>query len=194
MSLNQGDIAALAGLTTRRIRHLESEGSAPDRLPDGSYSCEAVGKWLRDRILSELGVANDGKAYDYEAERARLTKAQADRTELEVRELRAELVRMPVVEQHWQSMVASARARLLALPSRIAAQIAGPDRLQQVQDKAQALVYEALAELAGDAVPEQIRNRAAAESERANDENLSAAAETDHESVGRRKSGAKRGG
>lgn len=141
-----------------------------------------------------IGRADAENGGELERERTRLTKAQADKTELEVRELRAELVRMPVVEQHWQGMVASARSRLLALPSRIAAQIAGPDRLQQVQDKAQALVYEALAELAGDAVPEQIRSRAAAESERANDESLSPAAEADDESVGSGKPGAKRRG
>jgi phage terminase Nu1 subunit (DNA packaging protein) len=160
--MNQDTIGALVGLTSRRIRQLEKEGTGPQRLSDGSYDPVLVGKWIRERILSELGVANDGQAYDYEAERARLTKAQADKAEMERDELRGALVRVPSVESHWQGMVASMRARLLSLPSKVAAQVAGPDRLQEVQERVQTLVYEALEEISADGVPDEARARNAA--------------------------------
>lgn len=194
MSLNQGQVASLCGLTTRRLRQFDEESAGPGRNADGSYDEAAVGLWLRARIAEEHGVANDGQAYDYNAERARLTKAQADKTELEVRELRAELVRLPIIEQHWQGMVAGMRGKLLSLPSRIAAQVAGPDRLQEVQEKAQTLVYEALTEIADDAVPNEVRVRAAREAEQANTQDRPPAAKAVDKPVGRGKPGAKRGG
>jgi len=194
MSLNQEQVATLCGLTARRIRQFEQEGGGPSRKSDGSYDETAVGTWLRARIAEEHGVANDGQAYDYNAERARLTKAQADKTELEVRELRAELVRLPIIEAHWQGMIAGMRGKLLSLPSRIAAKVAGPDRLQEVQEQAQLLVYEALTEIADDAVPNEVRVRAARETEQADTADRKPAAKADNKPVGRGKPGAKRGG
>jgi phage terminase Nu1 subunit (DNA packaging protein) len=107
-----------------------------------------------------IGRAEGSSAY--EVERTRLTKAQADKTELEVQELRGILVRVPAAAEHWRGMVARARAKLLSLPSRIAAAIATPEKVAQCQDLAQGLVYEALAELAGDGIPDDVRMRAAA--------------------------------
>ena len=158
------------------------------------YDLRAVLQWLRRETLSEAGVAADGAVYDYEAERARLTKAQADKTELEVRELRAELVRLPVVELHWQGMVAAMRAKLLALPSRVAAQVADPERLQQTQDQVQTLIYEALGDIAGDAFPEPIRSRAAAERDRTHAPDSPPAAAADDQPVGGGKLAAERRG
>ncbi len=117
---------------------------------------------MADVVTHIFGRASDGEVYDYAVERARLTKAQADKTELEVKEIRGEVVRMPLVEQHWGGMVASMRARLLALPSKVAAMVATPDKLQQVTDITQTLVYEALSEIAGDAIPDDVRRRAEA--------------------------------
>lgn len=190
--LTQAQVADVAGLTTRRLRQLESEDSGPPRLSKGGYSAHEFGQWLRARIVGDCGVANDGKAYDYDAERARLTKAQADKTELEVAELRAELVRVPLVETHWQAMIAAMRARLVGLPSKIAPQVAGPDDLTRVQDMIQAGVYEALAEIAGDAFPDDVRRRIILAADGRNDSG-EAAAEADSNAVGKRAPAAKRG-
>ena len=194
MALDQETAAALVGLTTRRLRQLDGEGEGPARNPDGSYPADQFGKWVRERILSELGVAHDGKAYDYDAERARLTKAQADKTELEVTELRGQLIRVPAVENHWQGMVASMRARLLSLPSKIAAQTAAPEKLQHVQDVAQGLVYDALSAIAGDSIPDEIRDRITAADRDEDDERRPSTAKADDKPVGSKKPAAKRGG
>ena len=160
-ALTQQQAAVLAGLTTRRLQQLDKAGEGPARKANGSYPLAEMRTWIRDRILAEIGVANDGEAYDYNAERGRLTKAQADKTELEVAELQGSLIRVQAVIQHWQTKIAGVRAKLLTLPSKLAATVAPPDRLAIAQDQAQALVYDALADLAGDGIPADVRERAA---------------------------------
>ena len=191
-TLTQSQAAEVAGLTTRRLQQLDKDGSGPPRMSGGGYFAADLGRWLKDRLLSELGVANDGKAYDYEAERARLTKAQADKTELEVAELRAELIPATKIETHWQAMIAAMRARLVGLPSKIAPQVAGPDDLTRVQDMIQAGVYEALAEIAGDAFPDDVRRRIVLATD-GHGSGSEAAAEIDGDAVGKRASATQRG-
>lgn len=192
--LTQAQAAEVVGLTTRRLRQLDDDGAGPPRLAGGDYAAADLGKWVRERLLRELGVAHDGKAYDYEAERARLTKAQADKTELEVAELRADLVRGAIVEQHWQAMVSAMRAKLVGLPSKIAPQVSGPDSLNRVQDLIQGCVFEALAEIAGDAFPDEIRKRLDAQSHDNDDGASPATVQTDDNAVGKRAPAVKRRG
>lgn len=81
-------------------------------------------------------------------ERAKLAVLQQQKLELEIAELRGELVRVPAVEARWQELLATIRAKLLAMPAKLAVAVAPPDRIQSAQDRAQALVHEALSELA----------------------------------------------
>jgi hypothetical protein len=73
---------------------------------------------------------------------------QQEKLQLEISELRGDLVRASEVEARWQDILSSTRAKLLALPSKLAVAIASPDRIQVAQDRAQALIHEALSELA----------------------------------------------
>ena len=161
-ALTQQQAAVLAGLTTRRLQQLDKAGEGPPRKAGGGYPLAEMRNWIRDRILAELGVANDGQAYDYNAERARLTKAQADKTELEVAELRGSVLHVETVVSHWQDTVVKVRSTLLALPTRLATAVAAPDKLQAAHDMAQSIIYDALTELAGDGVPNEAKERAAA--------------------------------
>jgi len=190
-SITQEQAAAIVGLSSRRLRQLSNEGDPPQLDEFGQFPPESFGQWLRRRITSDLGVSNDGKVYDLNIERARLTKAQADKTELEVKEIRGEVIRLPLIEQHWQSMVASMRAKLLSLPTKAAAQTATPEKLQQVTDILQALVYEALSEIAGDAIPNEVRDRVAAQGRATDQDTSETAAEADVKSVGKREANPK---
>ena len=58
-------------------------------------------------------------------ERARLAAAQANRVELEVATLRGELIPADVILETWEPIVGAARAKILALPSKIKSQIPG---------------------------------------------------------------------
>jgi len=156
--LTQAQAAALAGVSARRLRQLTTERKAPRQDATGQYPVEDFRDWLEDRLIGKTAGGDDDVAKFREA-RARLTRAQADKTELEVSEIRGEVVRTPLIEQHWAMLVSAMRAKLLAMPSRVAASVAAPDRLHEVTDAVRDLVYEALSEIAGDAIPDEIRRR-----------------------------------
>lgn len=126
---------------------------------DGNGRIKALS--LRDLVAWRLARAEGDDVGELERERTRLTRAMADKTELEVAELRGSLIRVQAVVQHWQTKIASVRAKLLTLPSKLAATVAPPERLAIAQDQAQALVYDALADLAGDGIPPEVSERAA---------------------------------
>jgi phage terminase Nu1 subunit (DNA packaging protein) len=159
-ALSQDQAAEIAGITTRRLQQLDKADEGPDRTASGGYIPAALGKWIRERILADLGVANDGKAYDYEAERARLTKAQADKTELEVAELRGELISTPKALVQIESMVAAMRSKLLSMPTKVAAKLATtPNELVKAQEAVRVEVNEALSEIASDRFQDEIQAR-----------------------------------
>jgi hypothetical protein len=125
----------------RRLEGLEpvSETTKGKRV-DRRYRLASVVQHLYSR---------EGHGLDLNDERAKLAVLQQQKLELEISELRGELVRVPAVEARWQELLATIRAQLLALPAKLAVAVAPPDRIQSAQDRAQALVHEALSQLAG---------------------------------------------
>ena len=112
-----------------------------------------------------IGIGKKGRAVLYDSElalrvlfkagesaKARLDVARAEIAELDLAERRGELLRGDVVKYAQQRRESAARARFLAIPSKIAGQFAPPGKLQQAEDAITAAIYEALAELAGDGV------------------------------------------
>lgn len=183
--LNQDCVAALAGVSARRIRQLEKEDKGPARLPDGGYDAETIGRWLRQRVLDEIGIADDGEAYDYNAERARLTKHEADIAEMKSAELRGLLIRAEAVKACWQGVIGAARSRLMGLPVKVAAAVAGPGEMDRATDAAMEVVRDALTELAAsDGIPDEIRARIAAIAAGREPGGLDAAAADDSQPVG----------
>jgi len=61
---------------------------------------------------------DDNQALSLYVERARLAAAQADRTELEVKQLRGDLIPAHAVLEAWEPIVGAARAKVLAIPSK----------------------------------------------------------------------------
>lgn len=133
--------AAVAGITVRRLNQLRKGREGPPQCASARYDCTEFGIWLARRNAPDT----------FADARTRLTVAQADKTELEAKELAGELLRATDVAQVWGERKASIRAKLLPFPAKIAQRIAPPERLVEVQAEAQAVVYEVLRELAGDA-------------------------------------------
>lgn len=180
MALTQTQAAKIADISARRLRQLAQDGTGPKQDANGQYPEQEFGQWLRARAASEIG------GYNYEAERARLTHEQADKTALENSELRADLVRMATVERYWSDMGASLRAKLISIPPKLSALVADVVTRAKFLAQSEALIYEALAEIQKDAVPYDIRARA----DRARSADVlgvaAAAAQTDDEPVGKR--------
>lgn len=149
LTIPQKIAADLLGVTTRRLRQIETEqpDSPPPRNEQGHYPARQFGDWLRSQWRKSVGFAEDGTAYDYDQEKARLTHHQANTAAQEDQRKRGELIPAADVQQYWSDIVSNARSRLLSLPSRIAGVCAGKDQ-SIIETEARAIVYEVMAELA----------------------------------------------
>lgn len=85
---------------------------------------------------------------DLTAERARLSSAQANKVEIEVEVLRGNLFKGDDIRRDLGELFTAFRARLLAIPTRAAQQVAAPDKFVEVADLFTLLIEEALSELA----------------------------------------------
>src|SRR5439155_13649914 len=81
--------------------------------------------------------------------RERLDAARAALAELDLAERRGEVLRADATLMTWQRNIAAFRAKMLAIPSRIACQIAPPGKLAAVEEILTMVIYEALQELSG---------------------------------------------
>ena len=135
-TIGQADLAALLGISTGRVRVLVRDGVIPTAAGRARYPLpEAVAAftaWQRDHPpgsapgVGRAGAAGSpGRALD--AEKVRLTAAQADVAEMKAAAARGELVELGAVRATWIEAMADLRGALLAIPSRITA-AAGLDR------------------------------------------------------------------
>lgn len=152
--LTQPQAAALLGVTARRLRQRDGEDNPPPKTDAGQYPCAQYGDWLRAEFKRGLGVTSDGTVYDYDAERSRLTHHQANIAALDEEVKRGRLIPVEEVRQYWQGLLASARARLIGLPVRLASSCSGRGSTE-LETEARRIVYESMDELASgnDGVP-----------------------------------------
>ena len=117
----QREIAEHLDLSTRRVRDLPSDAgiSLTDSL-DGIRI--AYIRWLRERAAGREAKTGD---LDFVAERARLTKEQADRAAIENGRLRGRFLDRDEVIAGVERIFVALRARLLAIPSKFAPLVAG---------------------------------------------------------------------
>jgi phage terminase Nu1 subunit (DNA packaging protein) len=88
-----------------------------------------------------------GDKNNYFAEKTRLTSAQADKAELENALRQGELLEATECERLWSAMVASCRARLLAVPNKLAPELAIITDPLVIENRLKSAVYESLWEL-----------------------------------------------
>lgn len=139
--------ADLFSLTTRRIQQLATDGVIPKE-GRGKYpligTVKGYVKFLQERSLGAEGGAVSG---DLQAEKTRLTKANADKTELEVKAMRGEYISAAIVQDFQSDMVSRCRARLLAIPTKSAHELLDVSDLNAVQTILKGHIYEAIREL-----------------------------------------------
>lgn len=118
MICDQATIADICGVTPETIRQWQALGMPyvpRDAIGGGNqYDSATVLRWRIDYALRRSGM---------ESQKDRLSRLQADRIELELAEMRGNLVPAAEIEPTWAGMVLAARAQLLALPARLAGQI-----------------------------------------------------------------------
>lgn len=139
---NGAQLAKLLNLTLPQCYNLANSGIIPS--PDNGVwdlaACaHAYIKYLQGRAGEEKR--------DYAVERTRLTKAQADKVEMEIQVLAGELLPARLVETVWGNMTSAARQRLLAVPYRMATAALSADSFSAIETAAAELIREALNEL-----------------------------------------------
>jgi len=96
---------------------------------------------------------------DLQKELTRLRRAQADKTEMEVKEFRGELHRAEDVEMIWTEMLSNFRARILAMPSKLAPSLHKLKDLKEIRKALKDAFNQALQELS-EYDPDRIAERA----------------------------------
>lgn len=164
-------IAVLFGLTVRRIQQLTQ---------DGILKTEQVGKQRRYDLLDTVRryiaylqdkVNNKGGNKDDTDNESRKIKADADLkatkaeiAELELQELKGEMHRSEDVEAMTTDLVFTIRSMMLALPGRLAIDLATIDKPAEISERIKQEVHAILLELSNynydaDAYKKRVRDR-----------------------------------
>lgn len=160
-SVEVGTLAKLFNLTAVRIHQLTADGVVI-RVARGKYdlwqSIRNYIKFLQERKVNQWSGSKDAEEPgDYQAHRARLTKAKADMAELDAELKKGTAHDAEAVAAVWADMIGNARAKLLSLPTTLASQLEGMT-IQERKEAIQAGVNEALKELA-EYSPEAVTNQ-----------------------------------
>lgn len=124
-TVHEATLAALLGINRSRVAQLVRDGvlrRAGRARFDLQASVRAYADNLRHKT-SRLGPgrkATKGNS-ELEAEKLRLTRAQADEREAKAAAAKGELVRASEVERAWAGVLRDVRAAMLAVPSRCGA-------------------------------------------------------------------------
>ena len=147
----------------------------------GKYDLvESTAKYVNRLRNKTEKIDGDGNVIDFHTEKARLTKMQADKAEMEVQELAGELVRVSDVLLEWQNILADVKGKLLSIPSKLATLVTDIDNPGEAQELIENYIREALQELA-DYGNQSKRQRDIDPG----DERIEAAPETQRKRVGR---------
>lgn len=103
------------------------------------------------RYLRSLGKGRSANSGDYNEERTRLTKLQADKAELELQEKELELISTDLIKTIWTEYIANIRSKLLALPSKLGHLTQAADSYAEAEGIIKEAIYECLEELSEDA-------------------------------------------
>lgn len=138
-------LAKVFNLTERRIQQLARDGVIP-KPEKGKYdflgSTRAYIKYLQDR-----STGRENEPQDAYVERARLLKAQADKTEHEVRVLIGEVITKEEAFLMLTEVISVLRSKFMALPSRAAPELQHLTTYAEIESCLKGNVYEILTEV-----------------------------------------------
>lgn len=95
-----------------------------------------------------------GGPLDYNAERAKLTKAQRQEAEIRIKKQMGNLVAIGEVGKLWADQIGAAKSKLLGMSVRLAPLVMQATSLEECKSIIDELVREALEEIAGNGIPE----------------------------------------
>lgn len=144
----QAEIAKFIGIAGRTWTDIAKKLD----IPAGSDLEFAVKTYITHlREVAAGRMSEDG--YDLTAERARLSHHQANCEELKERQLTGELIPAEEVSAQWSDMILAMRAKVLALPGKVANVAMAAETLREVEEFVTEELHEALNELNSEDTP-----------------------------------------
>ena len=142
------EVAAHLGVTIKYVQDLIANGTL-EKKGRGEYDLDAC----REAYITRLREAAAGRANSGDLnltdERARLAKEQADAKEMENMVERGELLYIEDVVSDFEEQLMNCKTKLLAAPTKVAAEAFAAKDVQEVQTIFELAVKDALSELVG---------------------------------------------
>lgn len=110
--------------------------------------------WIISDQVARRGGSGEGNPESLTAERARESRARADKYDLENARTRRELIHVDEVIEHWGKMIGAAKRQVRGLPSQMKTRGVLPELTVVQAAAALALIDEALRELSGSGIPD----------------------------------------
>tara|TARA_R100000655_G_scaffold37044_1_gene71660 strand:+ start:64 stop:564 length:501 start_codon:yes stop_codon:yes gene_type:complete len=155
----QREAAEHLGLSVKSISQLIKNGVLPSKRGRSPLNIDVCRHAYISYLRKLSGYHKTSGTGDIAEEKTRLTKAQADKAELEVSELEGKLIPAQLVQDTWTDFVANVRAKLLGMPSRLAHQMIATEDYAEAEKLLKDCVYDALNELAENGIPTEYAGR-----------------------------------
>ena len=162
-------IAKIFGVSTRRVEQLKAEGVIKGQGKPTKYdllpTIQAYIKYLADkangRAKKENDTENESRKIKADAD---LKATKAEIAEMELQELKGEMHRSEDVEAMTTDLVFAIRSMMLALPGRLAIDLAAIDKPAEISERIKQEVHTILLELSNysydhDAYKKRVRDR-----------------------------------
>lgn len=138
------EVVSYSGKSIRAI-HYNINQQKLIQNPDKSFFRENVDIWL-NKISRR--ISNQNESESLANGRKRLIQAQANRQELKLSIERGEYLRTDICMMLWGKMIQGCRAKLLSLPLKFSPLLVSLKTMNEIKDKLESGIYEALNELA----------------------------------------------
>lgn len=150
MDVNQKELAAILGISDRRVRQLKNEFGLFERnISEGkknkNYRLEkCIPEYINYKMEAET---HGGTNYNKEKEQAEHEQIKKKISILKLRKLRRELHEAEDVEEFLTEMLMGFKNRLLSIPQKVAPLVVSEDDVNAVLDIIEKEIFEALDEL-----------------------------------------------
>ena len=151
MNLNRSDTAKKLNVSLTTLDDWRRKGCPHTKTgKQVFFNLDDLNEWLNTRSVNEL---------EYTQERAKLTKQKAEKVSLEQEQIRGTLLPTEMVVVGWIGHLSNARAKMLAIPPKAAAEIVGMKSYLEIEQLLTTFIHEALDELSTDGIPKEYTER-----------------------------------
>lgn len=146
--VNTQAVAKMFGVTDRRVRQFVEEGII-ERVGHGRFNViDTVYKYVTHLRMANDQLSEEDVTELYDYEKYLHEKAKREKAEIELAHLKGTMHSANEVENVMNNMLASFRAKMLALPTKVAPSLLGLEEISDIEKLIESQVHEALFELA----------------------------------------------